>query len=181
MEHLLNQIKLLGFCGFKTFLSLTAFDKSADGSSRLKSALANERVENSWGNDDLMKGFLILHLEAVSLCLSVLPPSATFRIKVFVHRNGCSSRELHHLNAFQPTWPQTAIMHAHGHMTAVSPDCERFKVIMSSSVLFVDGRLSVVTNGCCSFLTLPDQPQMLDLHRESPSFPPLVAQTPFFL
>lgn len=103
----------------KPFLSHTAFGKSADKSSLLRSALANERAKTSnWGNNDLMTCFLCLAIKgnvALSVCLLLicnhLVPSSFQSAsryicnEVFVHRNGCSLQESHHLNTFHPTWP----------------------------------------------------------------------------
>ncbi len=70
VDHLLNGT-MPRLCSAKPSLSHTAFGKSQDGSSLLRTALANERAKtNNWGNNDLMKCFLCLALRG-SLALSV--------------------------------------------------------------------------------------------------------------
>lgn len=74
----------------KTSLSYAAFGQSQDGSSLLRSALANERGRTHWG-----KRSLVLPLLPLLIILSALFSSHQLPVRLLVRRFGCSFLEFH--------------------------------------------------------------------------------------
>lgn len=93
------------FVHLKTFLSHAAYSKSQDGSSLLRSALANERDKTNWGKCSLILP-LLSTLKSISSVATVSLPQAS---SVFVRRIGCSFQEFHSFTYISSKIPSVII------------------------------------------------------------------------
>lgn len=130
----------------------------------------------------------VLQSKALLLFLSVsavnLQPSCSHKLPVgcpdkfgFIHRNGCSLKEMHHLNTFHPTWPPMSACgtqsYSHGCIISTLDDCvfQRLWAFKDSSWshpthLFLELHLiywsirvkssitNIIAQGCCKLAWL---------------------------
>lgn len=143
LDCFLNR-KMSSLCRVKPFLSHTAFGKSQDRSSLLRSALANERAKaNNWGNNDLMKCFLCLAITAslaLSVCNHLVPSSFQFlSTGMAAHSRSCTSKHISfNMTSDVCMWHtilQSWLRHQNSsaaYMTVVSQDCEHLDFMIPS-------------------------------------------------